>query len=80
MQACLYIPTVVADWSSLGPMGRLWLGHPFITAVVTFLLLGVENIGIQIEEPFEVLPIEAISNACITGVQEIMQRHAGRFG
>ena len=46
--------------------------------MVTFLLLGVENIGIQIEEPFEVLPIEAISALCITGVREIMERHTGK--
>lgn len=52
---------------------------PFITAVVTFLLLGVENIGIQIEEPFEVLPIQAISDACIAGVHEVMERHAGKL-
>lgn len=52
---------------------------PFITAVVTFLLLGVENIGIQIEEPFEVLPIQAISDACIAGVHEVMERHAGEL-
>ena len=50
---------------------------PFITAVVTFLLLGTENIGIQIEEPFEVLPLEVISDACAAGVQDLMQAHAG---
>ena len=44
---------------------------------MTFLLLGVENIGIQIEEPFEVLPIETISAGCVAGVHEIMDRHLG---
>ncbi|DBA68356.1 TPA: hypothetical protein ACH3X2_013665 [Trebouxia sp. C0005] len=58
-----------AAWSSYG-----WV-TPFVTAVVTFLLLGVENIGIQIEEPFEVLPIEAITAACIASVHEILERH-----
>ena len=81
--ACRHASTFLLWWLTGLPLA-LWADYgwvtPFITAVVTFLLLGVENIGIQIEEPFEVLPIEAISNACITGVQEIMQRHAGRFG
>lgn len=58
-----------AAWSSYG-----WV-TPFVTAVVTFLLLGVENIGIQIEEPFEVLPIEAITAACVASVHEILERH-----
>ena len=31
------------------------------------------------EEPFEVLPIQAISGACVAGVHEIMERHAGEL-
>ena len=62
----------IASWSSYG-----WV-TPFITAVVTFLLLGTENIGIQIEEPFEVLPLEVISDACAASVQDLMQAHAGK--
>ena len=62
-----------AAWSSYG-----WV-TPFVTAVVTFLLLGTENIGIQIEEPFEVLPIEAITAACIASVHEILERHHGEM-
>lgn len=61
----------------------LWADYgwvtPAITAIVTFLLLGVENIGIQIEEPFEVLPLQAMSAACIAGVHEIMDRHTGEL-
>lgn len=37
-----------------------WL-TPVIIALVAFLLLGTENIGVQIEEPFRVLPLDAIS-------------------
>jgi len=62
-----------AAWSSYG-----WF-TPFVTAVVTFLLLGVENIGIQIEEPFEVLPIESITAACVASVHEILERHIGEL-
>lgn len=28
--------------------------------IISFLLLGIENIGTQIEEPFRVLPLDAI--------------------
>ncbi|GAX75090.1 hypothetical protein CEUSTIGMA_g2534.t1 [Chlamydomonas eustigma] len=37
----------------------LW-ATPVIMAIVAFLLLGTENIGVQIEEPFRVLPLGAI--------------------
>ena len=36
-----------------------WATVPF-TALVSFLLLGTENIGAQIEEPFTVLPMGAM--------------------
>ena len=36
-------------WATLG-----------IAPLIAFLLLGTENIGVQIEEPFRVLPLEAI--------------------
>ena len=58
-------------WSSYG-----W-GTPFVTAIVTFLLLGTENIGIQIEEPFTVLPMDAISEGCKRSVQELLAQHSG---
>jgi predicted membrane chloride channel (bestrophin family) len=29
--------------------------------IITFLLLGTENIGVQIEEPFRVLPLDDMS-------------------
>lgn len=36
-----------------------WATIPF-TALVSFLLLGTENVGAQIEEPFTVLPLMQI--------------------
>ena len=27
------------------------------SAIITFLLLGIEEIGVQIEEPFSILPL-----------------------
>ena len=62
-----------AAWSSYG-----W-GTPFVPAIVTFLLLGTENIGIQIEQPFEVLPMDTIAEACVRGVREILAQHTGNL-
>lgn len=58
-------------WSHYG-----W-GTPFVVAIVTFLLLGVENIGIQIEQPFQVLPMGPIAQGCVKGVREILAQHQG---
>jgi hypothetical protein len=44
-----------AFWSMFG-----WVTIP-IMAVYTFLLVGLENIGIQIEEPYSVLPLHRFS-------------------
>lgn len=38
---------------------------------VTFLLLGVENIGIQIEQPFSVLPLELF---CATARANVIEQ------
>ncbi|KAK9825471.1 hypothetical protein WJX81_006786 [Elliptochloris bilobata] len=42
---------------------------PLVCAVIAFLLIGVENIGVQIEQPFCVLPLEAFCQAIKANVQ-----------
>lgn len=32
-----------------------------VAAIVSFLLLGIEEIGVQIEEPFSILPLGTLS-------------------
>lgn len=49
-----------------------WL-TPFISALVAFLLIGIENIGIQIEQPFAVLPLDNFSRIIELNVQEEIQ-------
>jgi len=40
--------------------------------VVAFLLIGVENIGVQIEQPFSVLPLELFCSIIKTNVMEML--------
>lgn len=35
------------------------------SAIISYLLLGVEDIGVQIEEPFSKLPLEEICSVSI---------------
>eukprot|EP00884_Botryococcus_braunii_P014320 jgi/Botrbrau1/2288/Bobra.101_2s0111.1 len=41
------------------------------TSVIAFLLLGIEEIGVQIEEPFSILPLEAICTTSQTNLREM---------
>ncbi|GAB4814212.1 hypothetical protein N2152v2_001258 [Parachlorella kessleri] len=52
-----------AFWSLFG-----WVTIP-IMATLTFLLVGLENIGIQIEEPYTVLPLHRFSVGIKRGVE-----------
>lgn len=61
-------------WSIFLPFG-LWKSFqwltPAVAVTVTFLLLGVENIGIQIEQPFSVLPLELF---CATARANVIEQ------
>lgn len=46
-----------------------WL-TPGVIAVVGFLLMGVESIGVQIEQPFSVLPLELLCSIIKTNIME----------
>mmetsp|Transcript_115493 Transcript_115493/g.182629 ORF Transcript_115493/g.182629 Transcript_115493/m.182629 type:complete len:445 (-) Transcript_115493:224-1558(-) len=52
-----------------------------MTDLIAFFLLGIEEIGIQLEEPFSVLPLEALCNGAIAAVlEELMeQKRADSF-
>ena len=36
-----------------------------VTFVISFFLFGIEEVGIQIEEPFSILPLEAMCDGAI---------------
>lgn len=40
-------------------------------SMISYLMLGVEELGIQIEEPFSILPIELICETISTSVVEL---------
>ena len=39
-----------------------------ICCMITFLLIGIEELGMQIEEPFSILPLEGICTSVETNV------------
>lgn len=54
---CRHTSQFLIIWLTFVPLG-LWTVcewfTPVVCCVVSFLLLGIENIGIQIEQPFKV--------------------------
>jgi len=57
-----------------------WLTIP-MADVISFLLLGIEELGIQLEEPFSVLPLEALCNGAIAATLEelLFQKEEQQF-
>eukprot|EP00899_Mesostigma_viride_P012703 jgi/Mesvir1/21433/Mv20903-RA.1 len=63
-------------WATALPIGlwhQLHWSTPVVTMVMTFFLLGIEEIGVQIEEPFSILPLEAMCAGIHGGLQEMRQ-------
>ena len=44
----------------------------FVTFILSFFLFGIEEVGIQIEEPFSILPLEAFCNGAIEATNKEM--------
>jgi len=44
----------------------------FACGMITFFMLGIEELGVQIEEPFSVLPLESFCDASIGGALDAM--------
>ena len=60
-----------AIWPVMSSSWNHWTTVP-ATDLIAFFLLGIEEIGIQIEEPFSVLPLEAFCNGAIAATMEEM--------
>jgi predicted membrane chloride channel (bestrophin family) len=58
----LFLPFGI--WPAMGDSWNHWATVP-ATTMIAFFLLGIEEIGIQIEEPFSILPLEALCNGAI---------------
>ncbi|MEW5305971.1 MAG: hypothetical protein WDW36_008479 [Sanguina aurantia] len=48
---------------------------PLVSVIIAFLLLGTENIGVQLEEPFKVLALDAACNGIIANIKDMQQLH-----
>ena len=65
-------------WLTLLPFslyGACGLSTIPLVAVISFLLLGIEEIGVSIEEPFSILALEAISDSALNNARELKAQH-----
>jgi len=70
----------LALWGQLASSWNHWATIPS-TFVISFFLCGICEVGIQIEEPFSVLPLEAFCDGAIAATSEEMLNavHSGIF-
>ena len=61
----------LALWGQLGESWNHWATIP-AEFLISFFLFGIEEVGIQTEEPFSVLPLEAFCNGAITACNDEM--------
>jgi predicted membrane chloride channel (bestrophin family) len=61
-------------WPAMGEYWNHWVTLPTSVAIALFLF-GIEEIGVQIEEPFSILPIEAFCNGAITAHMAEMNKY-----
>merc|ERR1719420_1622023 len=71
----------LALWEPMKESWNHWATIP-ATALLAIFLFGIEELGIQIEEPFGILPLEALCDTSIEGVVMDMQESykKGFFG
>lgn len=63
-------PLLRSLWKTMG-----WMSVPGM-ALISFFLLGIDEIGIQIEEPFGILPLEGITNTIANNIDELARSQA----
>ena len=61
----------LALWGQLGESWNHWATIP-MSFGVSFFLFGIEEVGIQIEEPFSILPLEAFCNGAVQATTDEM--------
>ena len=71
----------LALWGPLKDSWNHWFTIPF-TFLISFFLCGIYEVGIQIEEPFAILPLEAFCDAAIAATMDEMlnAEDSGVFG
>jgi len=63
----------LALWGQLGESWNHWATIP-AEFMLAFFLFGIEEVGIQIEEPFSILPLEAFCNGAIAATADEMSQ------
>lgn len=58
-------------WEVTGGSWNHWMTVP-AELVIAFFLFGIEELGVQVEEPFSILPLEALCNGAIAAVMDEM--------
>jgi predicted membrane chloride channel (bestrophin family) len=56
------------------PMDKKWV-IPLVVFLNSIFMLGIEDLGVQIEEPFSIMPLASICHNIKSGAQELLQEN-----
>jgi len=69
---CRHTSRLLFIWSNMIPFAIYPVCGPFFTLPTTigisYSLMGIEDIGVQLEEPFNILPLRQMSDGVYSGV------------
>lgn len=66
-------------WLALLPMAlykEMGWGAVAAEALIAFMLLGIEDIGVQVEEPFSIISCEGICTSIVTNTNAMLETDA----
>jgi ion channel-forming bestrophin family protein len=70
---------IMAIWDCLLPFAMYPLMGPYATIpaclITSFAVLGIEDIGVQLEEPFDVLPLRQYSDGIFDSINQIERNY-----
>ena len=70
---------MMAIWDCLLPFAMYPLMGPYATIpaclLTSFAVLGIEDIGVQLEEPFDVLPLRQYSDGIFDSINQIEKNY-----
>jgi len=77
---CRHTSRLLFVWSSLIPFAIYPVCGPFFTLPATigisYSLMGIEDIGVQLEEPFNILPLRQMSDGVYSGVDFVASAYS----
>ena len=65
---CLLLWLLTLPFVLVGTMAPLWMA--FWVVLTTYIFVGIEEVGVQVEQPFEIVPMTQLCNIVMANLEE----------